>query len=156
MARVWLATGADEASVVYLLGRFRDWIGREEPSDGDLARSVKRLMEDPNTEYLLAAEGDGGAAGVCQLRFRYGLWLTAEDCCLEDLYVADGARRGGLGRALVEATIELASERGCRRIELDTNEHNAGALALYESLGFTAQPDPDQGRNLFLRRRLAG
>jgi GNAT superfamily N-acetyltransferase len=156
MARVWVATSADASSVARLLGRFRGWTGSEEPSDDDLARSVNRLLDDPNTDYLLGADGDGEATGVCQLRFRYGIWLTAEDCCLEDLYVADDARRGGLGRALVEAAIEIAAGRGCRRIELDTNERNTGAIALYESLGFTAQPDPDLGRNLFLRRRLAG
>ena len=155
MARVWTATSADAATVARLLGRFRDWFGGE-PSDDELERSVKRLLDDPNTDYLLAAEGDGEPAGVCQLRFRYGVWLTAEDCCLEDLYVADEARGAGLGRALVQAAIARAAERGCRRIELDANEANAQAMALYESLGFTARPDPEGGRNLFLRRRLDG
>jgi ribosomal protein S18 acetylase RimI-like enzyme len=155
MARVWIATSADAASVTRLLGRFRDWFGGE-PSDDELERSVNRLLGDRNTDYLLAAESDGEAAGICQLRFRYGVWLTAEDCCLEDLYVADEARRAGLGRALVEAAIERAAKRGCRRIELDTNERNTQAIALYESVGFTARPDPEDGRNLFLRRRLDG
>jgi GNAT superfamily N-acetyltransferase len=88
-----------------------------------------------------------------------GCWRTRtpEDSCLEDLYVSDHARRGGLGRALVEAALELAAGRGCRRIELDTNERNSRALALYESLGFTAWPDGEgEGRNLFLRCRLDG
>jgi ribosomal protein S18 acetylase RimI-like enzyme len=155
MARVWTATSVDAASVARLLARFRDWFGGE-PPDEEIEQSVHRLLDDPNTEYLLAADGDGEAAGVCQLRFRYGVWLSSEDCCLEDLYVADEARGAGLGRALVEAAIERATERGCRRIELDTNERNTQALALYESVGFTARPDPEGGRNLFLRCRLDG
>jgi GNAT superfamily N-acetyltransferase len=155
MPRVWRATAADAASVARLLGEFRDWMEAPEPSDESLARSVERLLEDPGTAYLLAA-ADGEAAGVCQLRFRYGVWLAAEDCCLEDLYVREDARGAGLGRALVEAAVELGAERGCRRIELDTNELNHGAVALYESLGFSSRSDATGGRNVFMRRRLAG
>lgn len=156
MASVWRATSADAPSVVRLLGEFRDFLGSPEPSDDQLRSSVERLLEDADTEYLLAAEDGGEPAGICQVRFRYGVWLTAEDSCLEDLFVSERARRGGLGRALVEASLELAAGRGCRRIELDTNESNARALALYESLGFTAWTDRDEGRNLFLRCRLDG
>ena len=91
------------------------------------------------------------------MRFRYGVWKTAEDSCLEDLYVSDSARRGGLGRALVEAALELSRERGCRRIELDTNETNVNAIALYESAGFSAESGREgEGRNLFLRAKLDG
>jgi ribosomal protein S18 acetylase RimI-like enzyme len=51
--------------------------------------------------------------------------------------VRDDARRRGLARALVERVMDRARERGCRRIELDTNEDNLGAITLYESLGFS-------------------
>ncbi len=46
-----------------------------------------------------------------------------------------------------------ARERGCRRIELDVNEDNAAALALYEGCGFTLEPKPP-GRTLFIGRAL--
>ena len=68
--------------------------------------------------------------------------------------MSDGARRGGLGRALVEAACDHARERGCRRIQLDVNEANRGAVALYESLGFSSWADPPGGRHLFIGRRL--
>jgi len=91
--------------------------------------------------------------GVCQLRFRWGIWLAAEDCWLEDLYVRDDARRGGIGSALVELAVERARERGCRRVELDVADENASAKALYESHGFSVgykQPAP----NLLMGLRL--
>jgi ribosomal protein S18 acetylase RimI-like enzyme len=67
--------------------------------------------------------------------------------------VDPGTRRSGLGRALVQAAIERARARECRRIELDTAESNEAALGLYRSAGF----DNDAyggGRALFLRLRL--
>jgi ribosomal protein S18 acetylase RimI-like enzyme len=156
MPRVWKATGADAPDLVRLFAEFRDWNGSPEPSEDDLRGSIERLLRDANTVFLLAAEDDGEPTGVCQVRFRYGLWLTAEDAGLEDLFVSERARRGGLGRALVEAALEAARERGCRRIELDTNERNENAIALYESAGFSAWPGGALGRNLFLRARLDG
>jgi GNAT superfamily N-acetyltransferase len=157
MARIWQAQNGDAPHVVRLLAEFRDWIGADEPSEEQLRGSVQRLLGDANTVYLLAAEDDADPTGICQVRFRYGVWKTAEDACLEDLFVSDRSRRGGLGRALVEAALEVSRERGCRRIELDTNERNANAIALYESTGFSAQSGREgEGRNLFLRARLDG
>ena len=130
---------------------FRDWWGREQPSDEQFQAGVRRLLDDPNTEFLLGGEP---AAGVCQLRYRYGLWYDGEDCWLEDLFVEEAGRGAGLGKALVETAIVRARERGCARIELDVNEANPAARALYESLGFESWSDPPGGRNLFMRRRL--
>lgn len=123
------------------------------PSDASIERSIRRLLADERTEFLLAETG-GEPAGVCQLRYRYGLWLESEDCELEDLYVRERARSGGLGRELVEAAIERARARGCGRIQLDTNEGNAAARALYESLGFSAWAETPGSNNLLMRRRL--
>ena len=138
-----------------LLVEFRDWWGRSEPPAESFTRDVTRLMSESGTEYLLAAADAGAApAGVCQLRFRYGIWHAAEECLLEDLYVRPDARRLGLGGALVEATLGRARERGCARVELDVNDANPVAIALYQRHGFGAWADPPGGRNLFMRRAL--
>jgi ribosomal protein S18 acetylase RimI-like enzyme len=148
---VRLATTKDAPDVTRLMIGFRNWWSRGEPSDEHFEAGVRRLLADPQSEFLLAGEP---AVGVCQLRYRYGLWHDSEDCCLEDLFVEGEARGSGLGRALVEAAFERARERGCARIELDVNEANPAALALYESLGFTSWSDPPGGRNLLMRRGL--
>src|SRR3954452_22402211 len=121
---------------------FRDWWDRSEPSDESLGRSVRRLLADPSTEFLLA----GRSAG-CQLRYRYRLWYASEDGWLEPRFVREEARGQGIGRALAEAAIERARERGCARIELDANEANPAAVALYEALGFSAWQHPPGGRS---------
>ena len=137
-----------------LLVEFRHWMGRETPSDESLHAGVERLIEDPQTEYLLAAPAAGDRAmGVCQLRFRYGLWHEATDCWLEDLYVSDEARGAGLGRALVAAAVDRARARGCARVELDVSDANPPALALYAAAGFATGKDPGT-RDLLMRLAL--
>lgn len=154
-AKAWLA-GLDEAEIVGgLLIEFRDFLGSARPSDNAMLAGVDRLMEDLNTEFLLAsADDDAPPSGVAQLRFRFSVWEAAPDCWLEDLYVRPEARRRGVASALVQASVERARERGSRRIELDTNESNDAALALYERFGFSASSKDLPGRDLFLGRRV--
>ena len=140
---------ADLDSVAALLCAFRDWWGSPTPSDETFRVAAEQLLRDPNTEFLLA-----GSSGLAQLRFRLSAWTGVEDCWLEDVYVADDARGTGLGRALVEAAMERARARGCRRAELDVNESNTAALALYASFGFSAAANPYGARDLYMRVHL--
>lgn len=151
--RTWIASRADGGEVTRMMVAFRDWWERDEPSEESFAAGVARLLEDPGTEFLLAADGER-TVGVCQLRYRHGLWYDAPDCWLEDIFVDENARGIGIGRSLVEAAIERAERRGCRRVQLDVNEANAEALALYRGLGFDEIQDPPGARLLLMTRWL--
>jgi len=150
---VRLAEPGDEAQVARLLGEFRDWWGKSTPTDGEFEASVERILAEGDGEYLLAFDRGGEPVGVCQLRYRWSIWTSAPDCWLEDLYVRPAGRRSGLGRRLVDAAVERARARGCRRVELDVNEDNEAALALYRACGFTLEPKGPT-RTLFISRSL--
>jgi GNAT superfamily N-acetyltransferase len=145
------ATAGDAADVTRLMVAFRNWWGRDWPDDESFAGGVSKLLADENTDFLLGSVGDGAPGGVVVLRYRHSLWQDAPDCCLEDLYVEDSARRHGLGAELVRAALDRARERGCRRIELDVNDANEPALALYERMGFSSYVDELGGHNRFMR-----
>jgi ribosomal protein S18 acetylase RimI-like enzyme len=148
----WTAEPHELETVTRLMAAFRDHLSLSEPSDDDMRASVGRLLEDPSTEFLLGAPEPGApAGGVVQLRFRYGVWRTGGDCLLEDLFVAPPARGAGLGRALVQAAIDRARVRGCRRIELDVNERNEAAQGLYGSFGFSSESKGYRARDLYMR-----
>ena len=149
---VWRAEAAEAADVARLIAEFGAWWGKNVVPEDEVRASVDRIMSGDDGEFLLGAV-DGEPVGVCQLRFRWSVWKSAEDCWLEDLFVREEARRSGLGRALVEAALERARERGCKRIELDVNEDNGAARALYEACGFLTEPKPP-GRTLFIGRQL--
>jgi GNAT superfamily N-acetyltransferase len=151
--RVWTARPAELDAVARLIGEFRDFWGKRDPATAAIRESAERIQAGGDGEYLLGAVGHDEPSGVAQLRFRWSVWTSAEDCWLEDLFVREDVRGAGLGRALVEGCFERARERGCRRIELDVNEDNRAATALYEACGFTLEPK-GPGRTLFLGRGL--
>jgi ribosomal protein S18 acetylase RimI-like enzyme len=156
--RVWRAQSRESEDIARLLIAFREWNGSHTPSAEAMHASVCRLLEDPGTEFLLGACADEAVpCGVCQLRFRHSVWTSSEDCWIEDLFIAGAARRRGVGRALLQLALQRAIARGALRVELDTNETNTAAIALYESVGFSAKSKAHAahpGRDVFMGRRL--
>ena len=153
VSEVRLAQREDATAVAALLTEFRDWMGRTWPGEDSLRSSARLLLDDPDTEFLLAGDP---ADGICQLRYRHSVWTGSDDCCIEDVFVRERARGGGFGRALVAAAIERARTHGCGRIEVDTNETNGPALALYRSFGFESGSGEPGGQELQLRVALKG
>ena len=149
------ADPGDLEPLAQLVAQFRDWMASRasEPTDEQIRATLQKLLADPNTEFLLALDHDSAPVAFCQLRYRLSVWTGVDDCWLEDLFVAERARRAGHGRALVEAAIDAARSRGCKRIELDVNEHNPEALALYLACGFEREPKPP-GPTFFIGRKL--
>ena len=148
---VWKAGPREAETVARLLVAFRDHLGYSWPSDNAFLAGVERLLDDRDTDFLLAAADDDAApSGVAQLRYRMGIWRAGRDCLVEDVFVDESARGQGVARALLDLATARALERGCRRMELDVNEANTAALALYESYGFTS----GSPRDVYLRRHL--
>jgi ribosomal protein S18 acetylase RimI-like enzyme len=110
------------------------------------------LLESGEVTVLFVGEGPDGFA---QLRFRPSLYTGALDAHLEELYVVPERRGRGLGRALLEAAMAHARERGAAHIDLGTSEDDVAARALYESAGFTNHEGrPDGPRMLYYEREL--
>ncbi len=144
------AGAADAEHVARLLAAFRDWYDKTEPTHDQFLASVRHILDTDGGEFLI---GGDPPAGVAQLRFRHSVWTGVDDAWLEDLFVDESARGTGLGRALLEAAIARAAERGCKRLELDVDEGNTAARALYESAGFYSSKRPGE-RVFFMQKRL--
>lgn len=84
--------------------------------------------------------------------------LAPDEAHIRMLGVDPGARRRGVGRALVEACVERARAAGKRRITLHTTEEMRVAHRMYRSLGFQRGPDavwPDGFRLMAFELTLA-
>jgi ribosomal protein S18 acetylase RimI-like enzyme len=143
---------ADAEAIGRLLHDFNSEFDEPTPAPRRLAARVRGLLEEEELTVLL---GGGGPDGIAALRFRPAIWSDALECYLAELYVVPDRRGQGLGRALMEAAIELARQKGADHMDLGTSEDDVAARALYESLGFiNREGRPDGPITYFYEREL--
>jgi putative acetyltransferase len=84
---------------------------------------------------IFFAVRDGRAVGCCAL-----LPMGRGEYELAKMAVAESARRGGIGRRILERIIAEVQASAGRRVYLETSNKLAPAIRLYESLGFRHLP----------------
>jgi GNAT superfamily N-acetyltransferase len=83
------------------------------------------------------AELDGEVVGFAVWFRSFSTWLGIPGLYLEDLFVRPEARGAGLGKALLGTLVDIARERGYRRVEWSVLDWNEPAIGFYRSLGAT-------------------
>lgn len=78
---------------------------------------------------------------------------TARTWILNDLFVREDARRGGVARALLDTAAQFARDDGAAGITLETSRDNAPARALYLAAGWNE--DASQWYSLSLTTSMA-
>lgn len=146
------AAAADAGDVARLLHDFNLEYDEPTPSVERLTETLTGLFEAGEITVLLAGTGPDG---VALLRLRAALWAQGLEAYLQELYVVPDLRGRGIGRALLEATMDVAREAGATGIDLNTGETDTAARALYESAGLTnREGSPDGPSMLFYEREL--
>jgi ribosomal protein S18 acetylase RimI-like enzyme len=104
------------------------WLATEPPVDRRETASAWRSLLETGHGTLLVADAGDTIAGLAVMVGRGTPELG--------MLVAEGWRRRGVGRALVDACVEWARAAGAKEIVLHVFPHNTAAVALYERHGF--------------------
>jgi GNAT superfamily N-acetyltransferase len=81
------------------------------------------------------AERAGAIVGIAVWFLNYSTWTGRPGLYLEDLFVDERARGGGVGRALLTALAREAVARGCARMDWAVLDWNEDAMAVYRAIG---------------------
>jgi GNAT superfamily N-acetyltransferase len=103
-------------------------------SDDVANATFARVFDPPEPVHALVAERDGELIGFTHYLFQRSTWLLNSQCYLQDLYVGEATRGGGVGRALIAAVVDAANEAGAARVFWNTHETNAVARRLYDAV----------------------
>lgn len=95
----------------------------------------RRFLAPSEDGLLLGARSDGRLIGYACLYWHFSSLEACESVLMNDLYVEETVRGKGVGRALIEASAEVARERGAPFVEWSTAPDNHTAQRLYDSLG---------------------
>jgi ribosomal-protein-alanine N-acetyltransferase len=88
-------------------------------------------LASPISGCLTACAADGSVAGYLCLMF------AADECTVMDVAVRPDLRGHGVGRLLLQRTMDECRQRGSRFVHLEVRVSAAPAIALYRSVGFT-------------------
>lgn len=110
---------------------------------------IPGLRAHPTTLVLLAFVGED-VAGIATCFLGFSTFAARPLLNVHDLCVLEPFRGRGIGRALLGAAEASAARRGCVKLSLEVQEHNARARRLYESVGFSqAVANPINGGALY-------
>jgi ribosomal protein S18 acetylase RimI-like enzyme len=144
------ATPGDAPQVARLLHDFQEEYDEPSPGAETLEERYEELIR--NKEMIVLLVGDG-PNGFAQLRFRPWVYSAGLHSYLEELYVVPALRGNGLGRALLEAAMDIARGEGAEQMELGTSEDDVAARKLYESAGFINRERGPDGPVMFFYER---
>jgi GNAT superfamily N-acetyltransferase len=107
----------------------------------DPERLSRHLFGEPRYAEALIAEIADERVGYALFFHSYSTFLTRPGIFLEDLFVRPEARGRGAGKALLDALVALAKERGYGRVEWAVLDWNEPAIRFYRSVGAKAQDE---------------
>lgn len=128
--RLHMITEADHAAWYPL------WRGYQTFYETDIPDSVSevtwaRMLSPAEPVHGALARLDGVAVGLAHWLTHRTTWAIGDHCYLNDLYVAEAARRHGIGRRLIELVCAHAEQLGCVQVNWLTHQTNTRAQSLY-------------------------
>jgi GNAT superfamily N-acetyltransferase len=129
-------TEHDLADLLPLMRGYCDFYGVA-PPDEDLLALSRALLASPDCHgvQLIARAGHGAAVGFATVYWTWSTLSAREIAVMNDLFVTEGARGGGVAEALIAACVEEARKRGAAQLGWQTQKDNRRAQAVYERVG---------------------
>jgi len=140
MAQVRIATAADIDACASLLEVLFGQEAEFTPQHEIQARSLKLILEQPETGRILVCEENGGILGMVLLLFTISTALGGRVALLEDMVVLPESRRKGIGAMLIQQALLDAESAGCLRVTLLTDHDNTAGHEFYSNAGFRHSP----------------
>jgi GNAT superfamily N-acetyltransferase len=133
--RVEPITGEHYEALLPMISAYQGFYEAEDIRDDRNREFFRRFLSPSDEGMLIGAWSGDSLVGYACLYWHFSSTRAVETVLMNDLYVDRRARGEGVGRALIEASAEVARERGAPILEWSTAPDNATAQRLYDSTG---------------------
>ncbi len=128
----------DEDAWRGLWDAYLDFYRAEIPPEVTAATFTRLCSDGGDLVGYVAADESDTPVGFAHVVFHPSTWSGTSYCYLEDLYVAPSARGGDTARRLIAKVYEEADRRSSTRVYWITQEYNAPARSLYDTVAHRA------------------
>lgn len=119
------------------------------PDTAKQIQGLQLLINNPASAVMkVARDQHGSVVGMVSAQLVISTAQGAPSAWVEDMIIAQAHRGVGLGRALLDATLAWAKQKGASRAQLLVDIENEPALGYYQHLGW--QSTQLQARKIFL------
>jgi GNAT superfamily N-acetyltransferase len=118
-----------------LIAAYQRFYEVEEVDEDRNREFFRRFLEPSEVGLLLGARAEGRFLGYACLYWHFSSTQAVETVLMNDLYVEAEARGRGVGRALIEASADVARARGAAHLQWANAPDNHTAQRLYDSTG---------------------
>ena len=131
------ARGTDANQLKTLYFEYLTHFPPKEEQDMSLWQSLLEKFEKDENMYLLVAEEDGKVVSSVQMAIIEGLTHNVRPfAVIENVVTHADYRNRGLASALLEKASEIARERRCYKVFLETGSNKESTLNFYRNNGF--------------------
>jgi GNAT superfamily N-acetyltransferase len=135
------AQPGDEAGILACIQALADYEHEPDAVLNTAAALRDTLFGSEPNVFAHVVEKGGEIVGIAIWFLNYSTWTGRNGIWLEDLYVHEGERKHGYGKALLSELAALCVERGYTRLEWCVLDWNEPSIGFYRSLGATAQDE---------------
>ncbi len=99
-------------------------------------RGLRSVLSSPTACVMVARSAAGTPVAMCSAQLVYSTAEGAPSAWIEDVIVDAAWRSRGLGRSVLQATLDWARSQGATRAQLMADLDNQPALDFYRRLGW--------------------
>ena len=116
--------------------KYREFYGELPLPDSSRKFLENRLKRTESVLYMALAAAEDRLLGYCQLYPSFSSLSLKRVWILNDIYVAEDARRQLVADRLLQTAKKMAKDTNAIRLRVATSQNNLAAQKTYESIGF--------------------
>ena len=148
MKKIRVAEPGDETAIHELIQALADYERAPDEVINTPEQLFIDLFEDNVCDAFVVESEEQKVVGFALYYTSYSTW-KGRCLYLEDFYVLPEHRRGGIGSELFQRVVDVARERGVKRMDWQVLEWNEPALAFYRKQEAVLDPEWVNGRLFF-------